>query len=160
MQRSDREVGREDGLDRWGEWIGGEVSVWIGRVWVGGEVSVWTVNRFRKTHREFVFGSVIGLAGPVIDWLSWIGCVGLDRCEFELSLTVGLRRLARWSDYREGSVIVWLSSAWGGSMSVARSEGVLGWALFLSLALSLFCVWPGNDLKWKWKCKIISGSKE
>ena len=68
----------------------GEVSVWI-----GGEVSVWTVNRFRKTHRESVFGSVIGVAGPMIDWLSWIGCVGLDRCEFELSLTVGLRRLAR-----------------------------------------------------------------
>ena len=45
----------------------GEVSVWIGRVWVGGEVSVWTVNRFRKTHRESVFGSVIGVAGPVID---------------------------------------------------------------------------------------------
>ena len=42
----------------------GEVSVWIGRVWVGGEVSVWTVNRFRKTHRESVFGSVIGVAGP------------------------------------------------------------------------------------------------
>ena len=73
----------------------GEVSVWIERVWVGGEVSVWTVNWFRKTHRESVFGSVIGVAGPVIDWLSWIGCVGLDRCEFELSLTVGLRRLAR-----------------------------------------------------------------
>ena len=47
----------------------GEVSVWIGRVWVGGEVSVWTVNRFRKTHRESVFGSVIGVAGPVIDWV-------------------------------------------------------------------------------------------
>ena len=27
--------------------------------------------------------------------------------------------------------------AWGGSMSVAGSEGVAGWALFLSLALSL-----------------------
>ena len=71
------------------------MSVWIGRVWVGGEVSVWTVNRFRKTHRESMFGSVIGLAGPVIDWLGWIGCVGLDWCEFELSLTVGLRCLAR-----------------------------------------------------------------
>ena len=73
----------------------GEVSVWIGRVWVGGEVSVWTVNRFQKTHRESVFGSVIGVARPMIDWLSWIGCVGLDQCEFELSLTVGLRSLAR-----------------------------------------------------------------
>ena len=73
----------------------GEVSVWIGCVWIGGDVSVWTVNRFRKTHRESVFGSVIGVAGPMIDWLSWIGCVGLDGCEFELSLTVGLRRLAR-----------------------------------------------------------------
>ena len=72
----------------------GEVSVWIERVWVGGEVSVWTVNRFRKTHHESVFGSVIGVAGPVIDWLSWIRCVGLDRCEFELSLTVGLWCLA------------------------------------------------------------------
>ena len=65
------------------------MSVWIGRVWVGGEVSVWTVNRFWKTHRESMFGSVIELAGP------WIGCVGLDWCEFELSLTVGLRHLAR-----------------------------------------------------------------
>ena len=73
----------------------GEVSVWIRRVWVEGEVSVWTVNRFWKTHRESVFGSVIGVAGPVIDWLSWIGCVVLDRCEFELSLTVGLQHLAR-----------------------------------------------------------------
>ena len=54
-----------------------------------------TVNRFRKTHRESVFGSVIELAGPVIDWLSWIGCVGLDQCEFALSLVVGLWRLAR-----------------------------------------------------------------
>ena len=71
------------------------MSVWIGRVWVGGEVSVWTVNRFRKTYCESVFGSVIEVAGPVFDWLSWIGCVGLDRCEFELSLTVGLRHLAR-----------------------------------------------------------------
>ena len=73
----------------------GEVSVWIGCVWIGGDVSVWTVNRFRKTHRESVFGSVIGVAGLVINWLSWIGCVGLDQCEFELSLTVGLRCLAR-----------------------------------------------------------------
>ena len=68
----------------------GEVSVWI-----GGEVSVWTVNRFQKTHRKSVFGLVIELVGSVIDWLSWIECVGLDQCEFELSLTVGLRRLAR-----------------------------------------------------------------
>ena len=73
----------------------GEVSVWIGCVWIGGDVSVWTVNRFRKTHRESVFGSVIGVAGQVINWLSWIGCVGLDQCEFELLLTVGLRRLAQ-----------------------------------------------------------------
>ena len=63
-------------------------------VWVRGEVSVWTVNRFQKTHRKSVFGLVIELVGSVIDWLSWIRCVGLDRCEFELSLTVGLRRLA------------------------------------------------------------------
>ena len=49
---------------------------------------------------------------------------------------------------------------WAGSVSVAGSEGVAGWALFLSLALSLFYAWPGNDLKWKWKCKIITGSKE
>ena len=31
--------------------------------------------------------------------------------------------------------------------------------LSLSLALSLFCTWPGNGLKVKWKCKTISGSK-
>ena len=31
--------------------------------------------------------------------------------------------------------------------------------LSLSLALSLFCAWPGNGLKVKWKCKTISGSK-
>ena len=48
------------------------MSVWIGHVWVGGEVSVWTVNQWRKSHREVVFGSVIGVARPVIDWLSWI----------------------------------------------------------------------------------------
>ena len=68
-------------------------------MWVGGEVCVdrrcKTVNWFWKTHRESVFGSMIELAEPMIDWLSWIGCVGLDRCEFELSLTVGLQRLAR-----------------------------------------------------------------
>ena len=51
----------------------GEVSVWIGRVWVGGEVSVWTVNRFRKTHRESVFGSVIGVAE--LDRVHWSGSV-------------------------------------------------------------------------------------
>ena len=32
--------------------------------------------------------------------------------------------------------------------------------LSLSLTLSLFCVWPRNGLKVKWKCKTISGSKE
>ena len=32
--------------------------------------------------------------------------------------------------------------------------------LSLSLAFSLFCAWPGNGLKIKWKCKTISGSKE
>ena len=32
--------------------------------------------------------------------------------------------------------------------------------LFLSLALSLFCVWLGNGLKVKWNCKTISGSNE
>ena len=51
----------------------GEVSVWIGRVWVGGEVSVWMVNRFWKTHRESVFGSVIGVAE--LDRVHWSGSV-------------------------------------------------------------------------------------
>ena len=32
--------------------------------------------------------------------------------------------------------------------------------LSLSLALSLFCTWPRNGLKVKWRCKTISGSKE
>ena len=31
--------------------------------------------------------------------------------------------------------------------------------LSLSLALSLFCAWPGSGLKVKWKCKTISESK-
>ena len=30
----------------------------------------------------------------------------------------------------------------------------------LSLSLSLSLALSGNDLKWKWECKIISGSKE
>ena len=44
------------------------MSVWIERVWVEGEVSVWTVNRFRKTYCESVFGSVIGLAELGVTW--------------------------------------------------------------------------------------------
>ena len=33
-------------------------------------------------------------------------------------------------------------------------------SLFFSRSLSLFCAWPGNGLKVKWKCKTISGSKK
>ena len=36
----------------------------------------------------------------------------------------------------------------------------LSLSLSLSLAFSLFCAWPGNGLKVKWKCKTISRSKE
>ena len=36
----------------------------------------------------------------------------------------------------------------------------LSLSLSFSLALSLFCAWPENGLKVKWKCKTISGSNE
>ena len=50
-----------------------------------------------------------------------------------------------------------VSSAWPRVSWIGVSFG--GWALFF-LSLSLFCTWPGNGLKVKWKCKTISGSKE
>ena len=50
-----------------------------------------------------------------------------------------------------------MSSAWPGVSWTGVSFG--GWALFF-LSLSLFCAWPGNSLKVKWKCKTISRSKE
>ena len=139
MQRSEQEVGQEDGLDQWGEWIGGEVSVWIRRVWVGGEC---------------VDGEPVSENSPwVCVWLSdrsgWTG----DR--------LGLRRLARWSsgwawrDRREVDRCRWLDqssrsfsrSLAGLELSVAGSKlsfflSLIGWigALILSLALSVFCV--------------------
>ena len=103
----------------------------------GSEVSVWTVNRFRKTHRESVFGSVIGVAGPVIDWVCgvWHG----DRLA-ELGVT-GVRwigvggwiralvlSLARWLDW---------SSRWLDRSSRSFSHSLAGLELSFFLSLSL-----------------------
>ena len=143
MQRSDREVGREDGLDRWGECVDGqpvpENSPWV-CVWLGDQ-SGWTGDRLAELDRVRWSGSV------------WVWA------------------LTHNGSAAFGAVIVWLSSAWpawGRLMSVAGLElsfflslvcwiGVLVLSLtrwlgrrvhsgsrslcvVLSFALSVFCV--------------------
>ena len=46
-----------------------------------------------------------------------------------------------------------------GDRSFGRSRQAL-LSFSFSRSLSLFCAWPGNGLKVKWKCKTIFGSKE
>ena len=69
-----------------------------------------------------------------VRWGVWIG--GVKRSTVEGKLTVGLR-LARWSDYREGSEVRWArrDPEWAGSVWV-----VDGWALSFSRSLSLLRV--------------------
>ena len=154
MQRSDR----EDGLDRWGECVD---RTCVGRRW-----------------GECVDGEPVPENSPwVCVWLSdrsgWTGdrLAELDRVRWSGSVWVWA--LTHHGSAAFGTVIVWLSLAWpvwGRSVSVARSE--LSFFLSLSLcccafwALSAFflslsqCIaWPGNELKWKWECKFISGLK-
>ena len=148
MQRSDREVGREDGLDRWGECVDRscvgrrwgecvdgqpvpENSPWV-CVWLG-DRSGWTDDRLAELDRVRWSGSV------------WIWA------------------LTHRGSAAFGAVIVWLSSAWpawGRSMSVAGSElwfflslvywiGALdGWIRALVLSLTR---WLGR--------RVCSGSR-
>ena len=140
-------------------------------VWIGGGVR---------------WGEVMCVDRREVRWCVWIG--GLKRSKVEGKLTVGLH-LARWSDYREGSVERWcvdrrsktvkggrkthrgfafgsvIELPWriGGEVSSVWVAGLVVKEmaeLFLSLTLSLFCAWLGNGLKVKWKCKTISGSNE
>ena len=169
MQRSDREVGREDGLDRWGEWIGGEVSVWIGGVKRSTGSGKLTVSLCLARWSDWLDRWLTGWAGSGA--LVWIGVSLSSHSPWVCVICLGDRTTMRdrWS------------SGWArrDRREVAGSEGVLsfflslvGWirALILSLALSLSFAfflslslsfaWPENGLKWKWKCKIIFGSKE
>ena len=170
MQRSDR----EDGLDRWGEWIGGE---WVCGSNVCGSEVRWVCG-----------GQPVPENSPwVCVWLDnqsgWTGdrLAELDRVRWSGSVWVWA--LTHHGSAAFGSVIVWLSSAWpawGRSVSMVGSEvwsafflSLARWldrrllSFFLSLSvsfafflsLSLSFAWPRNDLKWKWECKIISGSK-
>ena len=67
-----------------------------------------------------------------------------------------------------GSISFWVRSLWpelgwpeGCALSLSLSLCCCAfWALSaFFLSLSLCIAWPGNELKWKWKCKFISGSK-
>ena len=133
MQRSDREVGREDGLDRWGECVD---RTCVGRRWgecVDGQpvpenspwVCVWLGDRSGWTDDRLA----------ELDRVRWSG-------------SVWIWALTHRGSAAFGAVIVWLSSAWpawGRSMSVAGSElsfflSLVGWVggCVLSLALSAF----------------------
>ena len=119
MQRSDREVGREDGLDRWGECVD---RTCVGRRW-----------------GECVDDQPVPKNSPwVCVWLGdrsgWTGdrLAELDRVRWSGSVWVWA--LTHRGSAAFGVVIVWLSSAWGRSMSVVGSE--------LWFFLSLVC-WIG-----------------
>ena len=161
-------------------------SPWV-CVWLG-DRSGWTGDRLAKLDRVRWFGSVwvwalthCGSAafGAVIVWLSsawgrsmlvagselsfflslvcWIGALGGWIRALVLSLTRWLGRRVR-SGSRSLCVVLSLAlSAFFLSLSVCCS---LFWAFSaFFLSLSLCFAWPGNELKWKWECKIISGSK-
>ena len=63
-----------------------------------------------------------------------------------------LGNLGDWSFGRSWRARLWTIST--------LSSFFLPLSLSLALSLFLFCAWPGNGLKVKWKCKTISGSKE
>ena len=115
---SDLCVDRRWGEVRWGVWIVGvdRTCVWIkgGVRWGVCLEGVWIEGEVR-----------LGV---------WIR--GVKRSTVEGKLTVGLR-LARWSDYREGSEVRWArrDPEWAGSVWV-----VDGWALSFSRSLSLLRV--------------------
>ena len=164
MQRSDREVGREDGLDRWGEWIGGEVRWVCGSDVCGSEVR-WVCGRSTGSEKltvslclarwsDWLDRWSTGWAGSgVLVWIGvslsshspWVYGVWLGDHLAELDVTEKVDR-CRWLDQRECF------------LSFSRSLAGLELSFFLWLSLSF--AWPRNDLKWKWECKIISGSKE
>ena len=149
MLRSDLRGGSgRMGCGFWHIWVWGDVDrtcVWIGGGVRWGEVCGSDLCVDRRWG-EVRWGEV--------RWGVWIG--GVKRSTGEGKLTMGLC-LARWSNYRDGEDRM-------AELGVTRSElDRCEWLmaeLFLSLALSLFCAWPGNGLKVKWKCKTIFGSKE
>ena len=161
MLRSDLRGGSgRMGCGFWHIWVWGDVDrtcVWIGGGVRWGEVR-WGVWIGLVCGSEVGWGEVRWGEGR---WGVWIG--GVKRSTGEGKLTMGLC-LARWSNYRDGEDRM-------AELGVTRSEldrcewldrcECSGWALFfLLLSLSLFRMWPGNGLKWKWKCKTIFGSKE
>ena len=129
MLRSDLRGGSgRMGCGFWHIWVWGDVDrtcVWIGGGVRWGEVCGSDLCVDRRWG-EVRWGEV--------RWGVWIG--GVKRSTVEGKLTVGLR-LARWSDYREGSEVRWArrDPEWAGSVWV-----VDGWALSFSRSLSLLRV--------------------
>ena len=134
MQRSDREVGREDGLDRWGECVD---RTCVGRRW-----------------GECVDGQPVPENSPwVCVWLGdrsgWTGdrLAELDRVRWSRLMWVWA--LTHRGSAAFGAVIVWLNSAspaWGRSMSVARSEQ---WVLSLTCLLDWSSRWLDRSSRWE-----------
>ena len=180
MQRLDR----EDGLDRWGECVDRrwgecvdsqpvpENSPWV-CVWLG-DRSGWTGDRLAELARVRWSGSMWVWAlthrgsaafGAVIVWLSsawpaWGRSMSMAGSElsFFLSLVCWIGALGGWIGALVLSLTRWLGRrVHSGSCSLYVVLSLALSAFFLSLSLCF--AWPRNDLKWKWECKIISGSK-
>ena len=179
MQRSDRWTG--DGkltmikcLARWSEqWVQlihsrwrqlrfglGAFGGWIGGLGTGSEV--WVAR------------SDISVAGSevwVLDWMSgWLG--RMSRWLDWSSRWLG--RTSRWLDRRSGHWIGRLGGwvgrlggwigARGGWLRIGGCVLSVFFVTFMFLFSHSLCVavrgeWPGNELKWKWVRKFISGSK-